>query len=147
MILVMSGPGRMMYLCLEPKPEVTIFFKRSRPQETVSSPHDAGTSMAYWLETNIQGDGFVRFRWGETKGTRRCWWRSPDDRNWRLISGSSALLMKATVFRAGWARIGATLGPLGKMGTSRSSKVRENLISRSVPAARNGRGHLPLFLV
>ena len=82
-ILVMSGRGRMMYQCLEPKPEGAIFSKRSKPQGTDSSPHDTATSMANWLESNIQGDGFVRFLGGETKGTRRCWWRSPDDRNWR----------------------------------------------------------------
>ena len=55
-ILVMSGRGRMMYLCLEPKPEVTISSKRSKPQEVVSSPHDSDTSMAYLLEWIIQGD-------------------------------------------------------------------------------------------
>jgi hypothetical protein len=55
-ILVMSGPGRMMYLCLEPKPEVAIFSKRSKPQGTNSSPHDTGASIANWLASNIQGD-------------------------------------------------------------------------------------------
>src|SRR5215472_13044049 len=35
------------------------------------------------VERNKEGDGFVRFRWGETKETRPWWWRSPDDRNWR----------------------------------------------------------------
>jgi len=54
-ILVMSGPGRKMYQSLKPKPEGTIFPKRSVPQEDNSSPHDAGTSIANWLETNIQG--------------------------------------------------------------------------------------------
>jgi hypothetical protein len=53
--LVMSGPGRMMYLCLEPKPEVAIFSKRSKPQGTNSSPHDTGASIANWLASNIQG--------------------------------------------------------------------------------------------
>src|SRR5262249_13013125 len=56
-ILVMSGRGRMMYQCLQPEPEGAILPKRSAPQEVNSSPHDAGASMANWLETNIQGDG------------------------------------------------------------------------------------------
>jgi hypothetical protein len=55
-ILVISGQCRMMYLSLEPEPEGAIFLKRSVPQETDSSPHDAGASMADWLEVNIQGD-------------------------------------------------------------------------------------------
>jgi hypothetical protein len=54
-ILVMSGRGRMMYQCLQPEPEGAILPKRSAPQEVTSSPHDAGASMANWLETNIQG--------------------------------------------------------------------------------------------
>ena len=54
-ILVMSGRGRMMYQCLQPEPEGAILPKRSAPQEVNSSPHDAGASMANWLETNIQG--------------------------------------------------------------------------------------------
>ena len=54
-ILVISGPGRMMYQSLEPEPEGAIFRKRSVPQEDYSTPHDAGASMANWLETNIQG--------------------------------------------------------------------------------------------
>ena len=61
-ILVMSGPGRMMYLCLEPKPEVAIFSKRSKPQGTNSSPHDTGASIANWLASNIQGDVANRCR-------------------------------------------------------------------------------------
>src|SRR5262245_43501157 len=56
-ILVMSGRGRMMYPCLQPEPEGAILPKRSAPQEVNSSPHDAGASMANWLETNIQGGG------------------------------------------------------------------------------------------
>jgi len=54
-ILVISGQGRMMYQSLEPEPEGAIFRKRSVPQEDYSTPHDAGASMANWLETNIQG--------------------------------------------------------------------------------------------
>ena len=54
-ILVISGRSRKMYQSLEPEPEGAIFPKRSGPQEDNSSPHDAGTSMANWLETNIQG--------------------------------------------------------------------------------------------
>ena len=60
-ILVISGRSRKMYQSLKPKPEGAIFFKRSVPQETNSSPHDAGASMANWLEANIQGDGFGAF--------------------------------------------------------------------------------------
>ena len=55
-ILVISGPGRMMYQSLEPEPEGAIFSKRSVPQGTYSTPQDAGASMANWLKTNIQGD-------------------------------------------------------------------------------------------
>ena len=54
-ILVISGQSRMMYQSLKPEPEGAIFPKRSMPQEDNSSPHDAGASMANWLETNIQG--------------------------------------------------------------------------------------------
>ena len=54
-ILVISGPGRMMYQSLQPKPEVTIFPKRSKPQEDDSSPHDTAASVAEQLEMNIQG--------------------------------------------------------------------------------------------
>ena len=54
-ILVMSGQSRMMYQCLQPKPEGAIFSKRSKPQDAVSSPHDTGASIANWLESNIQG--------------------------------------------------------------------------------------------
>ena len=54
-ILVISGPGRMMYQSLAPEPEGAIFPKRSVPQEDYSTPHDAGASMANWLKTNIQG--------------------------------------------------------------------------------------------
>jgi len=54
-ILVISGPGRMMYQSLAPEPEGAIFPKRSVPQEDYSTPHDAGASMPNWLETNIQG--------------------------------------------------------------------------------------------
>ena len=44
-----------MYQSLEPEPEGAIFQKRSMPQDMHSSPHDTDTSIAYWLETNIQG--------------------------------------------------------------------------------------------
>ena len=54
-ILVISGQSRMMYQCLEPKPEGAIFSKRSMPQGTDSSPHDTAASIANWLESNIQG--------------------------------------------------------------------------------------------
>jgi hypothetical protein len=55
-ILVMSGQRRMMYQNLRPKPEGTIFSKRSKPQGTNSSPHDTATNMTEPLEMNIQGD-------------------------------------------------------------------------------------------
>jgi hypothetical protein len=42
-ILVMSGQRRMMYQNITPKPEGTIFFKRSKPQGTDRAPHDATT--------------------------------------------------------------------------------------------------------
>ena len=45
-ILVISGQSRMMYQSLKPKPEGAIFSKRSEPQGTDSTPHDAGASMA-----------------------------------------------------------------------------------------------------
>ena len=45
-ILVISGPGRRMYQNLAPKPEGTIFSKRSTPQGTDRTPHDATTIMA-----------------------------------------------------------------------------------------------------
>jgi hypothetical protein len=54
-ILVISGQSRMMYQSLKPEPEGAIFPKRSVPQEDNSSPHDAGASMANWLEAIIQG--------------------------------------------------------------------------------------------
>ena len=44
-----------MYQYLQPKPEGTILPKRSMPQEAERAPHDTGTSMANWLEWNIQG--------------------------------------------------------------------------------------------
>jgi len=44
-ILVISGQGRMMYQNLAPKPEGTIFSKRSKPQGTDRTPHDAATIM------------------------------------------------------------------------------------------------------
>jgi hypothetical protein len=44
-ILVMSGQGRKMYQNLTPKPEGTIFSKRSKPQGTDRTPHDAATMM------------------------------------------------------------------------------------------------------
>jgi hypothetical protein len=65
-ILVISGRSRKMYQSLKPEPEGAICRKRSMPQDDYSSPHDAGTSMSYWLETNIQG-------WvGERSGERLC---------------------------------------------------------------------------
>jgi len=42
-ILVISGQRRMMYQSLTPKPEGTIFSKRSKPQGTYRTPHDATT--------------------------------------------------------------------------------------------------------
>jgi hypothetical protein len=45
-ILVISGPGRKMYQNLKPKPEGTIFSKRSEPQGSDRTPHDATTIMA-----------------------------------------------------------------------------------------------------
>ena len=54
-ILVISGRSRMMYQSLEPEPEGAILSKRSVPQGSYSTPHDAGASMANWLKTNIQG--------------------------------------------------------------------------------------------
>jgi len=44
-ILVISGQSRMMYQNLVPKPEGTIFSKRSKPQGTYRTPHDAATIM------------------------------------------------------------------------------------------------------
>ncbi len=44
-ILVMSGQSRMMYQNLKPKPEGTIFSKRSTPQGTDRAPHDAAIIM------------------------------------------------------------------------------------------------------
>jgi hypothetical protein len=44
-ILVMSGQGRKMYQNLAPKPEGTIFSKRSKPQGSDRTPHDATTIM------------------------------------------------------------------------------------------------------
>jgi hypothetical protein len=44
-ILVISGRGRRMYQNHEPKPEGTIFSKRSKPQGTDRTPHDATTIM------------------------------------------------------------------------------------------------------
>jgi hypothetical protein len=44
-ILVISGQRRMMYQSLAPKPEGTIFSKRSEPQGTDRAPHDATTIM------------------------------------------------------------------------------------------------------
>jgi hypothetical protein len=58
-ILVISGQSRMMYQSLKPEPEGAIFSKRSVPQGTYSSPHDAGASMTNWLKTNIQGTSLI----------------------------------------------------------------------------------------
>jgi hypothetical protein len=44
-ILVISGQGRRMYQNLAPKPEGTIFSKRSKPQGSDRTPHDAATIM------------------------------------------------------------------------------------------------------
>jgi hypothetical protein len=44
-ILVISGQRRRMYQSLTPKPEGTIFSKRSKPQGTDRTPHDATTIM------------------------------------------------------------------------------------------------------
>jgi hypothetical protein len=44
-ILVISGRCRMMYQYLAPKPEGTIFSKRSKPQGSDRTPHDATTIM------------------------------------------------------------------------------------------------------
>jgi hypothetical protein len=52
---VISGQSRMMYQSLEPEPEGAICPQRSLPQALHSSPHDTDTSIAYWLEANIQG--------------------------------------------------------------------------------------------
>jgi hypothetical protein len=48
-ILVISGPGRMMYRSLEPKPEGSIYRKRSDLRERHRSPHDTAASMSNWL--------------------------------------------------------------------------------------------------
>ena len=45
-ILVISGQRRRMYQSLAPKPEGTIFIKRSAPQVPNRTPHDAATIMA-----------------------------------------------------------------------------------------------------
>ena len=64
-ILVISGQSRMMYQSLKPEPEGAIFAKRSMPQETNSSPHDARASIANWPESTIQGNEVQRDRrWG-----------------------------------------------------------------------------------
>ena len=44
-ILVISGRCRMMYPYHKPKPEGTIFSKRSKPQGSDRTPHDATTIM------------------------------------------------------------------------------------------------------
>jgi hypothetical protein len=44
-ILVISGPRRLMYQSLSPKPEGTIFSQRSTPEGTDRAPHDATTIM------------------------------------------------------------------------------------------------------
>jgi len=44
-ILVISGQSRRMYQYLKPKPEGTIFSKRSKPQGSDRTPHDATTIM------------------------------------------------------------------------------------------------------
>jgi hypothetical protein len=44
-ILVMSGRSRKMYQNLEPKTEGVISVKRSKPQDTESTPHDTSASL------------------------------------------------------------------------------------------------------
>ena len=89
-ILVISGQGRMMYQSLEPKPEGAISSKRSKPQGRDSSPHDAGASMANWLETNIQGTKYRRS--GSDRGTGLAawplWLRQRPDRRGRFLGSS-----------------------------------------------------------
>ena len=68
-ILVISGQSRMMYQNLKPEPEGAILWKRSKPQEDYSSPHDAGTSMSNWLKSTIQGGS------GGTGGIRNSYAR------------------------------------------------------------------------
>src|SRR5271155_3848197 len=59
-ILVISGRGRRMYQNLSPKPEGTIFSKRSKPQGPDRAPHDATTMM-------IVADSIIReaSSWGK----------------------------------------------------------------------------------
>jgi hypothetical protein len=54
-ILVISGQRRRMYQNLAPKPEGTIFSKRSKPQGTDRTPHDATTIMIKWLNRSYEG--------------------------------------------------------------------------------------------
>jgi hypothetical protein len=56
-ILVISGPGRRMYQSLTPKPEGTIFSKRSKPQVSDRTPHDATTIMPRWLNRSYEVSG------------------------------------------------------------------------------------------
>jgi hypothetical protein len=63
----------MMYQSLKPKPEGTIFSKRSKPQGTYSSPHDTAITMAEQLEMNIQGDRNYERAAFELKAKRGRW--------------------------------------------------------------------------
>ena len=54
-ILVISGPSRMMYQCLQLESEGTILEKRSKPQAANRTPHDTTVNMVERLEMNIQG--------------------------------------------------------------------------------------------
>src|SRR5262249_61899143 len=56
-ILVISGQGRRMYQSLAPKPEGTIFSKRSKPQVSDRTPHDATTIMPRWLNRSYEVQG------------------------------------------------------------------------------------------
>src|SRR5271156_6905801 len=53
-ILVMSGQGRKMYQYLKPKPEGTIFSKRSEPQGKDRTPHDASHQNARRLNRSYE---------------------------------------------------------------------------------------------
>src|SRR5277367_6956327 len=56
-ILVMSGQGRKMYQYLKPKPEGTIFSKRSEPQGKDRTPHDASHQNARRLNRSYEREG------------------------------------------------------------------------------------------
>ena len=69
-----------MYQSLEPEPEGAILSKRSVPQGSYSTPHDAGASMANWLKTNIQG--FVAEALRDIVVNYVCWDRA--ERLWQF---------------------------------------------------------------